>query len=211
MTPGQDWNELHLSEDPAVEVLQALGYTYVAPEVLEAERESLKQTILTGRLGRALKKLNPWLSDDNTNKAIRTITTVQAASLLDASEKVHTDLTYGISLEQDRSEGKKGQTIRDVVLAGATPSAVQKSPLDELKLRMREAGFITNADYREAYGTTRRQAKTSLAVWIAAGTLKVEGRGRSARYLPGPKWPPVEPETGMAENGPNGPRRRKSQ
>ena len=111
-SPGQDWNELHLSEDPAVEVLQALGYTYVAPEVLEAERESLKQTILTGRLGRALKRLNPWLSDDNTNKAIRTITTVQAASLLDASEKVHTDLTYGISLEQDRGEGKKGQTIR---------------------------------------------------------------------------------------------------
>jgi hypothetical protein len=36
MTPGQDWNELHLSEDPAVEVLQALGYSYVAPEVLEA-------------------------------------------------------------------------------------------------------------------------------------------------------------------------------
>jgi type I restriction enzyme R subunit len=110
--PGQDWNELHLSEDPAVEILQALGYTYVAPEVLEAERESLKETILAERLGRALKKLNPWLSDDNTNKAIRTITTVQAASLLDASEKVHTDLTYGISLEQDRGEGKKGRTIR---------------------------------------------------------------------------------------------------
>jgi type I restriction enzyme R subunit len=64
--PGQDWNEVHLSENPAVEVLQALGYTYVAPEVLEAERESLKETILTGRLGRALKKLSPWLSDDNT-------------------------------------------------------------------------------------------------------------------------------------------------
>jgi type I restriction enzyme R subunit len=111
-SPGQDWNELHLSEDPAVEVLQALGYTYVAPEVLEVERESLKQTILTGRLGRALKRLNPWLSDDNTNKTIRTITTVQAASLLDVSEKVHTDLTYGISLEQDRGAGKKGQTIR---------------------------------------------------------------------------------------------------
>jgi len=57
--PGQDWNELHLSEDPAVEVLQSLGYVHVPPEVLEAERESLKQTILTERLGRALKKLNP--------------------------------------------------------------------------------------------------------------------------------------------------------
>ena len=76
MTPGQDWNELHLSEDPAVEVLEALGYTCVAPEVLEAERESLKENILTGRLGRALGRLNPWLSDDNTHKAIRAVTTV---------------------------------------------------------------------------------------------------------------------------------------
>jgi len=109
-----------LSEDPAVEVLQALGYTYVPPEVLEAERESLKETILTARLGRALGKLNPWLSDDNTNKAIRTITTVQAASLLDASEKVHTDLTYGISLEQDRGEGKKGR--RFVFSTSTTPA-----------------------------------------------------------------------------------------
>jgi type I restriction enzyme R subunit len=110
--PGQDWNELHLSEDPAVEVLEALGYTCVAPEVLEAERESLKGNILTGRLGRALKRLNPWLSDDNTHKAIRAVTTVQAASLLDASEKAHTILTYGISPEQDLGHGKQGQTVR---------------------------------------------------------------------------------------------------
>ena len=109
---GQDWNELHLSENPAVEVLQALGYTCVAPEVLEAERESLKENILTKRLGRALKRLNPWLSDDNTNKAIRAVTTVQAASLLDASEKAHTILTYGISPEQDLGHGKQGQTVR---------------------------------------------------------------------------------------------------
>ena len=74
--PGQDWNELHLSEDPAVELLQALGYAYVAPEVLEAERESLKETVLTKRLGKALKKLNPWLSEDNLHKAVRAITNV---------------------------------------------------------------------------------------------------------------------------------------
>ena len=52
--PGQDWNELHLSENPAVEVLQALGYTCIAPEVLEAERESLKENIL--EIGCCLKQ-----------------------------------------------------------------------------------------------------------------------------------------------------------
>ena len=51
---GKEWDELRLSEDPAVEVLSKhLGYAYVAPEVLEAERASLYETVLVGRLGKA--------------------------------------------------------------------------------------------------------------------------------------------------------------
>ena len=33
-----DWDEVHLAEYPAVELLQSLGYTYVPPEDLEPER-----------------------------------------------------------------------------------------------------------------------------------------------------------------------------
>ena len=36
------WNELHLAENPAVELLQFLGYTYVTPEALEPERTNFK-------------------------------------------------------------------------------------------------------------------------------------------------------------------------
>ena len=46
MTPraGQDWDELRLSEDPAVDLLaKYLGYTYVDPDALDAERDSLKE------------------------------------------------------------------------------------------------------------------------------------------------------------------------
>ena len=50
MTLGRDWNEAKLSEDPAVELLQQLGYTYVPPEALEAERESFKEVVLSKRL-----------------------------------------------------------------------------------------------------------------------------------------------------------------
>jgi type I restriction enzyme R subunit len=109
---GRDWNEVNLSEDPAVELLRRLGYEYVAPKVLEAERDSLREVILTKRLAAALKRLNPWLSDDNLQKVLRAVTTVQAASLIEASEKLHTVLTYGISVEQDLGDGKKGQTVR---------------------------------------------------------------------------------------------------
>jgi type I restriction enzyme R subunit len=110
--PGQSWNEASISEDPAVEHLRRLGYSYVSREDLERERDSHKEVVLTGRLAAALKRLNPWLSDDNVQKAVRAITSVQAASLIEASETIYTALTHGISLEQDRGDGKKGQTVR---------------------------------------------------------------------------------------------------
>ena len=48
------WDELHLAESPAVELLESLGYTYIPPEDLETERASPKETILIGRLATAL-------------------------------------------------------------------------------------------------------------------------------------------------------------
>ncbi|MBL9027200.1 MAG: type I restriction endonuclease subunit R [Myxococcales bacterium] len=105
-THGRDWNEVNLSEDPAVELLQKLGYTYVASEVLEVERESLKETVLTGRLVKALRRLNRWLSEESARKVARSVSNVSAASLLEASEAVYTPLTYGKSVEQDGEPGR---------------------------------------------------------------------------------------------------------
>ena len=113
MTPKTTgWDELHLAENPAVELLQSLGYTYVPPEDLERERASSKETILTGRLAAALKRLNPWLSEANVTKAVKAVTQVAAASLAEANEALYTSLTYGIALEQDRGDGRKSHTVR---------------------------------------------------------------------------------------------------
>ena len=106
------WDELHLAENPAVERLESLGYTYVPPEELEGERASFKEAILAGRLAAALKRLNPWLSQTNLAKAVKAVTQVPAASLAEANEKVYTSLTYGIALEQDRGDGRKSHTVR---------------------------------------------------------------------------------------------------
>ena len=112
MTPKTTgWDELHLAENPAVELLQALGYTYVPPEALERERASFKETILTGRLATALTRLNPWLSETNITTAVKAVTQVAAASLAEANEAVYTSLTYGIALEQDRGDGRKSHTV----------------------------------------------------------------------------------------------------
>ena len=113
MTPKTTgWDELHLAENPAVELLQSLGYTYVPPEDLERERASFKETILAARLAAALKRLNPWLSEANVTKAVKAVTQVAAASLAEANEALYTSLTYGIALEQDRGDGRKSHTVR---------------------------------------------------------------------------------------------------
>ena len=113
MTPNATgWDELHLAENPAVELLQSLGYTYVSPEDLERERSSFKEPILTGRLTSVLKRLNPWLSEANLTKAVREVTHVRAASLAEANQALYTSLTYGIALEQDRGDGRRSHTVR---------------------------------------------------------------------------------------------------
>jgi type I restriction enzyme R subunit len=116
-TPPSDWNEEHQSEGPAVTLLEKLGYEFVSAEVLEAERAGPKEPVLIERLAQALKKLNPWLSQENVHKAVRAITSTPAASLIEANEKLHTTLTHGISLEQDVGSGKKGQTVQFIDFA----------------------------------------------------------------------------------------------
>ena len=59
------WNEQQLSEIPAVGVLARLGWTEHQADDLEAERTSRKDVFLRPRLARAIKKLNPWISDTN--------------------------------------------------------------------------------------------------------------------------------------------------
>ena len=113
MTPNPaGWNEQGLAETPAVALLQSLGYTFVPPGDLERERGSLKEAVLTGRLAAALKRLNPWLSDTNVARAVKAVMQVPAAGLAEANQALHTSLTYGIALEQDRGEGRKSHTVR---------------------------------------------------------------------------------------------------
>lgn len=112
----RDWNELHEAEDPAVELLtKGLGYTYIAPEVLEKERErqgGLGEPLLRGRLAAALRRLNPWLDDEGVASAIRIIAPATAASLIEVNRTIHGDLTTGVSVLADRGDGRRNHQVR---------------------------------------------------------------------------------------------------
>ena len=64
-----------------------LGYAVASPEDLEKERGGLKDVVLTVRLEKALRRINPWVSEEHIKKAVRAITHVPAASLMEANER----------------------------------------------------------------------------------------------------------------------------
>jgi type I restriction enzyme R subunit len=99
------------SERPALETLQQLGW-----EVVDQERSDPRETessaVLESRLRNAVERLNPWLNQNNLNKAVREITQVAGTSTMDENEQIHEKLVRHISVEQDRGHGKQHQTVQ---------------------------------------------------------------------------------------------------
>lgn len=87
-------NELTLVELPAVEYLKSLGYDYIDGDKLTpeaGERDTLSDVILNKRMMKSLKKLNPWISDENAAKVIRQFERAEnlGSSLLEINEKIY--------------------------------------------------------------------------------------------------------------------------
>lgn len=105
-------NELTLVEIPAVEYLMSLGYEYIDGDKLTAEygeRDSLSEVILNKRMKTSLKRLNPWISDDNVNKVIRKIERPESlgTGLLEINEKIY-DYIVNLQLTVDQViDGRK--------------------------------------------------------------------------------------------------------
>ncbi|QDA61665.1 type I restriction endonuclease subunit R [Hymenobacter jejuensis] len=80
--------EFLTSEQPALALLQRLGYQYLPGTALADERPYLTQAVLPQRLRDALTRLNPELSDTNQQKAYDVLTTEHTASLLEDNQRV---------------------------------------------------------------------------------------------------------------------------
>lgn len=109
-----NWHELNQSEEPAALLLQKMGWSYVAPEVSQDERASSREVILVPRLERAIRRLNPWISDENVNQVVFSIAHVAATTPAEANEQLHNLLTYAATVNQDTGDGlgMKGRSAR---------------------------------------------------------------------------------------------------
>ncbi|WP_139856652.1 type I restriction endonuclease subunit R [Aequorivita sinensis] len=75
------------SELPAITFFQKMGYQYYNG-VTEGERLDITETILKDRLLSAIKRLNPWINENNLNKVYSLITSVTGTSLMEINEKI---------------------------------------------------------------------------------------------------------------------------
>ena len=76
-----DRDELHLAENPAVELHRrsATPNTYVAADYREPERRSFNEPTPANRPTASLKRLNPWSLNSNVTKSVKAVTQFPAA------------------------------------------------------------------------------------------------------------------------------------
>ena len=109
-------DEFDLVEEPALVQLQSLGWEYLdgrelSPEESD-ERNSFKDVVLERRLTTSIKRLNPWISDENLRKVVRDLLATQYTNLVEANQSIWETLNQCVSVQQDLGKGNKGQTVR---------------------------------------------------------------------------------------------------
>ncbi|MFD2627439.1 type I restriction endonuclease subunit R [Oceanobacillus kapialis] len=112
MSEAQAWNEETLVENRMMDQLQKLGYTYVHGTELDKERTSQTEVVLKGRLQETIQSLNPWINENNLNRVVRTITHMEATSVMEANQQFHELLINQLSVQQDVGSGRKNQTVK---------------------------------------------------------------------------------------------------
>jgi len=75
-------------------------------------RESFREVIIEKELRKSIKRINPWIKDDQINEVIRRITTPQANSLLETNREIHDLLIENTSVSENRQTGEKSPTVR---------------------------------------------------------------------------------------------------
>lgn len=119
-------NEFDKVEAPAIAQLVSLGWHYIPGKALSpangslehacvdgtAERAYLRDVVLVNRLEAAIKRINPWISDENLRKVSREVTHPNCAALMEYNHGFYQTLVSYLSVEQDLGKGRKGQTVK---------------------------------------------------------------------------------------------------
>ena len=106
--------ERNASQQPAIDLLRAMGYTYISPEDCEAQRGSKYLVLLKDILRGQLRKLNRYsyagavneFSSSNIERAIEDLDEPLTDGLVRSSEKIYDSLLLGRSYPEIVGDGK---------------------------------------------------------------------------------------------------------
>ena len=75
-------------------------------------RENFREVILEEELKNSIKRINPWIEEDQITEVIRRITIPQSNSLLEANKEIHDLILENTSVFENRKTGEKSPTVR---------------------------------------------------------------------------------------------------
>ncbi len=101
-------------EEPATDLLRVLfNYKPLSLEDVRRLREGLAtEPVLTVRLAECLKRLNPWLDEDDVRRAVAAVTRVTAVDLMEANESAYTALIYGVTAAHTEGGRRQDRNVR---------------------------------------------------------------------------------------------------
>ncbi|MEO0247667.1 MAG: type I restriction endonuclease subunit R, partial [candidate division WOR-3 bacterium] len=75
-------------------------------------REDFREVILENVFKDSIKRINPWIEEDQTNEVLRRITTPFKNSLLEINREIHDLLLENTSVSENRKTGEKSPTVK---------------------------------------------------------------------------------------------------
>ncbi len=111
MTTASKLNEFNYVEEPARQLLERLGWTYIPSAQLADERHGERGVLLKDRLRRTLLRLNEWMTEADAERAIFELEHIEAVGIT-RNQAVHEYLTYGLPLTLEGSRGRDIRTVR---------------------------------------------------------------------------------------------------
>ena len=103
-------------EDFAIELLGKSGYKYIyapsiAPDSNTPERESFEDVLLIERLQTAVDRINPEISEDIREDAVKQILRLNSPELITNNESFHRMLTEGIKVSYQKDGNDRGDFV----------------------------------------------------------------------------------------------------
>ncbi|MBN2251120.1 MAG: type I restriction endonuclease subunit R [Candidatus Altiarchaeota archaeon] len=104
-------------EEAALEILEEMGYAVVyGPDIAfdgpEPERKSYQNVVLVDRLKKAVDRLNPDVSRDAREEAVRRVLRLEGIDLISANTCFHSYLTDGVAVECKKGGEDRPDIVR---------------------------------------------------------------------------------------------------